>query len=146
MHFVFVGRPNAATRGSDFGPTGSVLGGEFDHAVVGQDDLGSVGNEELTVDRQESHRVKHDTIADHSLALRPEDTTGDELQDELATADDDGVPGIVAAGVARNHIEAFRQNVNDFAFALVTPLGTENYRGWAFGHEGSRLRSWALAA
>ena len=49
VHLVFVGGADAAAGGSDLGAARGVFGGELDHAVVGQDDLGAVGDEELAV-------------------------------------------------------------------------------------------------
>ena len=94
VHLVLVGRADAAAGGSDLGAAGGVLGGELDHAVIGQDDLGAVGDEELAVDWQagllelldlveEGHGVEDDAVADDAVALRAQDAAGDQLQDEL---------------------------------------------------------------
>ena len=139
VHLVFVGGADAAAGGADLCAAGGVLGGELDHAVVGQDDLGAVGDEELAVDRQagvlelldlveEGHGVEHDAVADDAFAAGAEDSAGDELEDELFAGDDDGVAGVVAAGVAGDDVELLRQDVDDLAFAFIAPLGTENYR------------------
>ena len=42
--------------------------------------------------------------------------------------------GIVSPGIARDHAEIFRENVDNLAFALVTPLGADYDRGLAFTH------------
>ena len=47
VDLVLVGGADAAAGGADLGAAGGGLGGELDHAVVGQDDLGAVGDEEL---------------------------------------------------------------------------------------------------
>ena len=94
MHLVLVGRADAAAGGADLRAAGSVLGGELDHAVVGQDDLGAVGDEELAIDREagvfelldlveEGHGVEDDAVADDAFASGAENAAGDELQDEL---------------------------------------------------------------
>ena len=49
-HLVFVGRTDAAAGGADLLAARRALGGQFDHAVIGQDDLGAVRNIELPVD------------------------------------------------------------------------------------------------
>ena len=67
--------------GADLLAAGGVLGGELDHAVVREDDLRAVGDEELlasTVDAerraslsdflQEGEGVEHDAVADDGLA------------------------------------------------------------------------------
>ncbi len=79
VHLVFIRRADAAAGGADLRAAGGVLRGELDHAVVGQDHLGAVGDEELAVDRQagvlqllhfaqEGHGVEHDAVADDALA------------------------------------------------------------------------------
>src|SRR5262249_27266897 len=56
----------------------------------------------------------------------PQDARGDQLQDELAAADLDSVAGVVAALVARDDVEVLREEVDDLAFAFVTPLRAHN--------------------
>ena len=112
-HFVFVRRPNAAAGGADLLPPWCAFGREFDHAVIGQNHLGAVGDEKLPVDvdaqfakladlLEKRHRVKHDAVADDAAAIGPQHTTGNQLEDKFLTANDDGVSGIVAARVARD--------------------------------------------
>ena len=80
--------------GADGLAAGSGFGRELDHAVVGQDDRGAVGDEEVAVDfdagvaefldfAEEGHGVQHDSVADDAFAAGPQDAAGDELQDEL---------------------------------------------------------------
>ena len=49
MHLVLVGGADAAAGGADGLAAGRGLGGKLDHAVIGQDDLGAVGDEKLAV-------------------------------------------------------------------------------------------------
>ncbi len=70
------------------------------------------------------------------------------MQDELLAVDDDGVAGIVAAGIAGYNGKTLRQNVDNLSFALVAPLGADNYRGLAsfqcqLRHRDSRTHSYA---
>src|SRR6202034_2216122 len=46
-HLVFVGRANATAGGANFVASGRAFGGQLDHAVIGQDDLGAIGDEQL---------------------------------------------------------------------------------------------------
>ena len=80
---------------------------------------------------RKGRRIKHHAVADDALALRPQHAAGDQLQHELFAVDDDGVPGVVAAGVARDHVELLREDVDDLALALIAPLGTKNDGGLA---------------
>ncbi len=77
---------------------------------------------------------------------RPQHSARNQLQHELLAIDDDRVAGIVAAGIAGHNGEVLRQNVDDLAFALVAPLGADNYRGLAsfqcqLRHRDSRTHS-----
>jgi hypothetical protein len=48
------------------------------------------------------------------------------LQDKLLAIDDYGVPGVVSAGIASHDRKVLGENVNDFTFAFVTPLGADD--------------------
>ena len=50
VDLVLVGGADAAAGGADGLAAGRGFGGELDHAVVGQDDLRAVGDEEVAVD------------------------------------------------------------------------------------------------
>ncbi len=51
------------------------------------------------------------------------------MQDGLLAIDDEGVAGVVATLEARHHADPLSQQIDDLAFALIAPLGTEhNYR------------------
>ena len=90
--------------------------------------IGEAGVLELVDLVEEGHGVEHDAVADDALAVGAQDAAGDELQDELLAGDDDGVAGVVAAGVAGDDVELLGQHVDDLAFAFVAPLGAEDYR------------------
>src|SRR6185437_6241601 len=108
------------------------------HAVIGQSDMGAIGDKKLPCDidaqffqavdfLEEGHRIEDDAVADDSAAVGPQHSAGDQLEHEFFPADDDGVPGIVAAGVPRYNGEASRENVYDLAFAFIAPLGAQNH-------------------
>ena len=123
------------------------FGGKLDHAVIRQNHLRAVGDEELSSRRiicrkacvfelldfgEEGRGVEHDAIADNALAAGAQHAAGDELQHNLFAVDDDRVAGVVPAGITRDDVELFREDVDDLAFALVAPLGTEDHGGLAF--------------
>ena len=135
-HLVFVSRPNAAAGGADLLAPWRALRSQLDHAVVGQDDLCAVGDEEIPVDfdaelanaadfAEECDGIEDNSIADDALATRAKHAAGDELQDELVLANDDGVPGVVTAGVARHGGKPLAEHVYDLSLALVAPLGAQ---------------------
>ena len=114
--------------------------------MIGQDDLGAVADEERAIDLdahvaqpadflEEGDRIEHDAVADHAVAARAQHAAGNQLQDELLAVDDDRVPGIVSAGIARHDREAFRQHVDDLALALVSPLRANDDRSFTLVHE-----------
>ena len=76
-------------------------------------------------------RVEHDAVADDAFAAGAEDAAGDELQDKLLAVDDDGVAGVVAAGVAGDDVELFAEDVDDLALAFIAPLGSKDDGGRA---------------
>ena len=137
VDLVFVGGADAAAGGADLGAAGRGLGGELDHAVVGQDDLGAVGDEELRggVVRgqagvlelfdlvEEGRGIEHDAVADDAFAAGAQDAAGDQLQNELLAVDDDGVAGVVAAGVAGDDVEASRRERRRSCLCLRRPTG-----------------------
>src|SRR3979490_954863 len=80
---------------------------------------------------EEGQRINHHAIADHAGALGPQNTAGHELQDKLFPVDDDGVSGIVAAGVASHHRKGLSEHVDNLALALIAPLRSDNDRSSA---------------
>jgi len=85
---------------------------------------------------EESERVKHYAIADDALASGAEHAAGDELEDEFLVPVNDGVPGVVPAGIARHGVEPFAQHIHNLALALVAPLGAQYHRRLS-SHVGS---------
>ena len=138
-HLVFVGRADAAAGGADLLAARGALGGQLDHAVIGKDDLGAVRDLELAVDidaelanagdfLEEGDGVQHHAVADDAHAARAQHAAGNELQHEFLAADDDGVAGVVAAGITRHGAEALAEHVHDLSLALIAPLGAQHHR------------------
>src|SRR5271170_5793935 len=138
-HLVFVRRADAAAGGADLLPAGRALRSQFDHPVVGEDHLRTVGDEQLAVDidsefaelanlLQKGHRVEHHAVPDHASAIGAKHAAGNKLQDEFLPTDNDRMPGIVATRIARHDGEPFRENIDDLAFAFIAPLGADYYR------------------
>ena len=85
VHLVLIRRADAAPRRADLCPAGRRLCRQLDHAVVRQDDLRAIRQEQLPIDRQthalqhgdltqERRRVNHHAVADHALAAGPQHT------------------------------------------------------------------------
>ncbi len=72
------------------------------------------------------------TVADYAAASGAQHATRDQLQDKFFAVDDDCVPGIVASGVASHDGKIFGEDIDDLAFAFVTPLGADDDRSSSF--------------
>ena len=110
--------------------------------MVGKNNLRAIRDEKIAVHfhaggaqgsdfLQEGQRIDHHAIADDAGALRPQNAAGHELQNEFFSVDDDGVSGVVAAGVASHHRKCLSEYVDNLALALVAPLGSDNDRSSA---------------
>ena len=71
-------------------------------------------------------RIDHDAVADDAGDAGMQDAGRDQPQHELRAVDIHRVPGVVAALIARDDVEARRQQVDDLAFAFVAPLRAEH--------------------
>ena len=70
--------------------------------------------------------VDDHAIANNSLNSGTQDPARDQLEDELLILDENGVARVVPALVTGNGLEFLGQQVNDFPFAFVTPLRSED--------------------
>jgi hypothetical protein len=74
---------------------------------------------------------QHTGIYDHPIADHTgfplQHTGGEQMENELLTPDHHGVPGIVAALKTDNHFCVFGEQIDNFAFAFISPLGADNY-------------------
>ena len=93
----------------------------------------------------EGTQAENDAVADVALYACMQDAGGDEVQDGFFAVDDEGMAGVVAALVTHDGARFFGEQVDDFAFAFVAPLGADNDE---FGIHTGFLRSlrgiWAL--
>ena len=69
---------------------------------------------------------QHHAVADQTLHVRVQDSGGDQRQNGFLAADDQGVPGVVAALKAHHRLRLIGQQIDDFALALVAPLQTDH--------------------
>ncbi len=135
---VLVGRADAAQRRPDLARATLVLGERLEAAVVRQDQVRPVGDEQVVADldprRQKlaelalhRDRVDHDAVADHAQDARVQDARGDQVQHELAPAHDHGVARVVAAVVAGHHLHVRGEKIDDLPLPLVAPLGAGDH-------------------
>ena len=137
---VGVGWTDPATGGSDRELAPGLFLGGIKIAVIRQDDMGPVGDEEVvrtdgdTLTFQgsdllyQAEGIEDHPITNHILFAGPENAGRDKVEDVFVLADNDGVSGIVAALAADNEVGTLCQVVNNLAFAFVTPLEPVNDR------------------
>src|SRR6266404_3100134 len=110
--------------------------------MVGKNNLRAVRDEKVAIHfhagsaqgsdfLQEGQRINHHAVADDAGALGPQNASGHELQDELFPVDDDGVSGVMAAGIARHHRKSLSEHVDNLALALIAPLRSDDDRSSA---------------
>src|SRR6202165_4632909 len=110
--------------------------------MVGKNDLRAVRDEKIAAHfparsaqgsnfLQEGQRINHHSVANDTGALGTQNAARHELQDKLFPVDDDGVSGIVAAGVASYHRKSLGEHVDNLALALIAPLRSDNNRSSA---------------
>src|SRR5437870_11427049 len=76
--------------------------------------------------------IENYTVADYAAASCAQHATRYQLQDELLAIDDDRVPRVMSARVARYDGKVLRQDIDDLALAFVTPLGADDDRSSSF--------------
>ena len=136
-NLVFVGRPDAARRGADLPLAAPRLRQDVELAVVRQDHVRLLADEQAAVDADAQARqlvhfleqrlgIDHHAVADHARHAGVENARRDQVQHELLPVHVDGVPGVVPALIARHGREVRRQHVDDFSLAFVAPLRAEH--------------------
>ena len=78
----------------------------------------------------EAGGVEDDAIADDADFARPKDAGWDEVENVFDAGADDGVAGVVAALRADDDIGFVREEIDDFSFAFVAPLGSDDDGIW----------------
>ena len=131
-HLRGVGGTDPAARRADLlpGRTGGLLG-LVERAVVEHHHLRAGGDEETSLRLHariahgldlldEVERVHHHAVADDARLALVQDAAREHA---LLALRDHGVAGVRAALVAHHHVRLVRQDVDDFSFAFISPLG-----------------------
>ena len=80
------------------------------------------------VDLREEHLgVDHHAVPDDRGDVVVEHARGHQLECERLAADDDPVPGVVAALVAHDQVHLAGEEVGELALALIAPLGPDHH-------------------
>src|SRR5262249_14437649 len=108
----------------------------FHHAMGGKEDMRAIADKKIARDRdpgrlqrfdlgQEGLWIDDQPVADDGLFTRPQNTAGDELQNELLLPNEHGMPGVVAALITRDDVKAAGEQIDDLPLALISPLGAQ---------------------
>ena len=136
-HLRGVGGADPAARRADLLPRRARgLLGLVERAVVEHHHLRAGGDEEtpLRLHARGAHgldlldeveRVHHHAVADDARLALVQDAARDEAQHALLALRDHGVAGVRAALVAHHDVRLVRQDVDDFSFAFISPLGAD---------------------
>ena len=71
------------------------------------------------------HQADYDAVADKTVHPGPHGTRRHQVQNGFLPVDDQGMTGVVPSLETNHCVCVFRQQINNFSLALVTPLGTE---------------------
>ena len=143
-------RTDAATGGADLLFAALILAREIERRVIRQDQLTRRTDAQAFAHRHtdafelgdlahQCVRRQHHAIADQALHVRPQDAGRNQVQDRLHAVDDQRVPGVVAALKAHHRGDVLGEQIDDLAFAFVTPLGADHDH--VATHCSSRLSS-----
>ena len=136
-HLVLVGRPDAAAGGADGVGSASLLARLVEENVRRQDER-TVRRDAQPLEhrhallhqhaalREQRLQREHDAVADEAAHILAQNAGGNQGKDGLAAADDQRMPGVVPTLEARHRRGALRQQIDDFAFALIAPLGADD--------------------
>lgn len=134
-NLVGVAGTDALACGADFRLALGAFAGGVEQTVGWQDDVGFAGNFEdgLEVDARglefagllgEEYGVEHDARTDDVDLAVLEDAGGNRAEDEFLSVELKGVSGVGTALETCDYVVAGSQDIDNFAFAFVTPLET----------------------
>ena len=146
-NFVFVSGSDAATSGANLGIAtlfAGCLASHIQHRVKRQDQGASLADTQaraqLDADFFQTRNFfkqlgcgQHHTIANVTLDARAHDATWNQMQCRFHTVDNQCVARIVAALKANHALCTLSQPVDQFAFALIAPLGAYDDDVTSFG-------------
>jgi len=105
--------------------------------VIGNNDVSALSEVEPTAEVHvcgfesldfflKNERVNDDPIADEALNAGMEHAGGDQVEDGLFIANNDGMAGVITALIAGHEIGLVGDNVHDLSLTFVAPLATEH--------------------
>ena len=134
---VAVGRPDAPAGGADLGVAEEPLADLIQRPVVRHDQVRAGADQQALaadaarlkgVDLLEEHLgVDDHAVADDRRDVRGQHAGRQHVQRVLLLADDDRVPGVIAALVPDDVLDTVPEQVGRLALTLVAPLGTDQH-------------------
>src|ERR671927_350732 len=76
----------------------------------------------------ERDRINHHSISDDADFTASKNARRDEMKDVGSAVVNYGMSGIITALATHHHVSFRREHVNDFTFAFVAPLGSDQNR------------------
>ena len=137
VDLIGVAGADAAAGRADLPPLGpGLLLRGVERPVVAHDGMPAVADEQPALDRvalalqqadlvQQFKRIDDHAVADQADLAIVQNTRWNQVQHMLASADDDGMTGIAAPLEPDDQVGLRRQDVDDFPFSLVAPLGAD---------------------
>ncbi|TYZ62153.1 hypothetical protein PybrP1_009624, partial [[Pythium] brassicae (nom. inval.)] len=138
QHLGRVRRPDALLRRADLVAAAAQLVESVDLLVQVEHEVRAVRDEdaalvvhahalELVELEQQARQVHDHAVADHAHSVRVQDARRHEVELVLLAVVHDRVPGVRAAGHARDHVVRLREVVHELALAFVAPLRAEHH-------------------
>jgi hypothetical protein len=130
-------RPDTPPRGTDFPRTSSFLTGDIRRNVVWQDQrarrrerhsLSNFDSPRLQLCNFIQHRAWRNDhpISNETLGVVVEDPRWNQVKYRSFTVNHEGVTGVVSSLISNDGCDISCKKINDFTFAFVAPLGTNN--------------------
>ena len=133
---VGVRRADALQGGTDLVVAAHRLGDRIVRLMPREDEVSTTRHLQLRariatrfehVDFGEQRRQIDDhPVGDHRDHMVVQNPRGDELKGVFLTVDDHRVPGVVPALVADDERVLLREQIDDFGFAFIAPLGSDD--------------------
>ena len=136
---VAVGRADAALGRADLVAALAVFARFVERAVIGQNEMRRLADEQASgeldaalfeafdfLDQRDG--VDDDAVGDDAFFPGAQNAGGNQVQDEFFLPDLDRVAGVVAALGADDDIGLLGEDVDDFSFSFIAPLGADKDR------------------
>ena len=132
---VTVSRADAALGGADLVLSLESLAALVERTVVGHHQVGAVADQEILINLDAAlpqtldlldkcNRVNDDAVADDADLPLAENAGRDQVEDILLIAIYNGVAGVVTSLAAYHDVDPSGQDIDDFSFAFIPPLGS----------------------